>query len=155
MSKRSSSNISSHSGSYNNLSGGSGSGSNNNALAAMGSMGILGGSTTPLYYPGIPPPSSSTNITTNPACSRDGQKLTTTMLVVWAVLATFLWIYQVNPLAVEGNAGAMGTMDFAKTTQTACVVEHKWNGGSPLDTYHGSCYCGNDKYCMVRSEELN
>ena len=42
---------------------------------------------------------------------------------------------------------------FAKTTATApliCPTEHKWNGGTPLplDTYHGSCYCGNDKYCM-------
>ena len=46
-----------------------------------------------------------------------------------------------------------GVLAYAKTTATApliCPTEHKWNGGTPLplDTYHGSCYCGNDKYCM-------
>ena len=31
--------------------------------------------------------------------------------------------------------------------QIPCPIQ-KWHGGSPLDTYGGSCYCGNDKYCM-------
>ena len=49
------------------------------------------------------------------------------LLAVWFVLSIVVLMYQ-----------------SLSTSQCPMV----WHGGSPLDTFGGSCYCGKDTYCM-------
>ena len=103
----------------------------------LGTAGLLGGNTA---YP-TPAPVALRQPEPRPS---DGK--VTWLLLTWALVATILWVYQFT-LAASSSDPTTNPLLFARTTQTACV-ERKWHGGSPLDTYKGSCYCGSDAYCM-------
>ena len=106
----------------------------------LGTAGLLGGTTA---YPQLAPAAAPLRAAPEPRPS-DGK--VTWLLLTWSLVATVLWVYQFT-LAATSSDPSTNPLLFARTTQTACP-ERKWHGGSPLDTYKGSCYCGSDTYCM-------
>lgn len=71
-----------------------------------------------------------------------------TLLSLAYALYTATIGYPVTTTAVDGVSSA--TVPSAMTVQTKNQppCPYKWHGGSPTDSHPGSCWCGNDTYCL-------